>query len=810
MSAIDNTTNTTVIASNVSTTDASNTISDGSVNTNLIIQPDLNNLTLNATGITLHNDSFTFKSNFITAGNGNDTVNGVMDDLDLSATHNGVITNNTFNFGSLSQDDTITLGNGNDTIFGTLNDISISETSGGSIDSNSIMVGSNTIKAGTGTDTVFGTLHDITLSIDDRTNNTSEVMSGVNIDLAGNNITLGAGNNTIYGSMNDLTFNVRNTSVDSEGAATLNDGETDAFGITTYATTYDVGMTNVSVIMGGNTIVAGGGNNTIYGSMLDLTLSDTGGNALTSFADASTGSQVTVETLINDLTIDLTGGGKGNTITAGAGTNTVFGDMRNFTMTAGDAYANSDPNDPTYAFPASPNIQAVTDIQGSTFTVGDNHISLGIGGKGTNTVYGDMQTLTFNNLANTAYGYNSIGFGGAGDQYSDYINTSSTTNPTEGANGTPPFEANPAFDNFNFNLNVITVGNGVNFIYGDLQTLNCINIGGYTASPGSFYNSSGSGYDDNSLDPATGFGPGTVSGAADQTALAYVNITMGSTINGVFTGNIITAGVGTNTIYGDIQNYVTTIGGGSDTGVFPPYTTPLTSDIYTPVNYDGPDDNVMTIAGNKITAGLSGSSTNTIFGTMQDLSFINTVGLGSQGLGEDYADFACVYVMGGTGSFNITEPGFSIFPNFIPTLTGNTITVGVGTNLIYGDMRDFITTNSDGIENGYNLSSQSSPYTTTNDDRSEYFMGDNTIKAGLTGNSVNTIFGGMRDFIQVNGGIDNGGTITSDPDIIENIPTGGTGFTSLENDVIVSIAGNVIDVGSGTNLIYGSMRTSHG
>jgi hypothetical protein len=377
--------------------------------------------------------------------------------------------------------------------------------------------------------------------------------------------------------------------------------------------------------MGGNTINIAGGTNVIYGTMRDLNMSDLGGNAVTSFAEGSTGSQVTVNTMIANGIIDLTGGGVGNKITVGNGNTTIYGDLRNFTMTAGGASANSDPNDPTFSFPASPNIQAITSIENLTFDAGGNQIKVG---NGTATVYGDMQTLNMTATPDYAYGYNSIAAGGVGDQLGTYINTSSVTNPSQGANGTPPYAVQPTFDTLNLLANNIQVGNGNNVIYGDLQTLNLTFNAGSAASPGSFFNSPGSNYDDSSLPVSTGFGPGTVSGAAAQVSVAYVYMVMGSTIGGVFTGNTITAGVGNNTIYGDLQNFVMPQNGGTTTGVFPPFSTGLNSLIFTPVDYAGPFDNVTTMAGNLISAGLMGSGTNTVYGSMQDMILPNVAGVG--------------------------------------------------------------------------------------------------------------------------------------------------------------------------------------
>ncbi len=663
--------------------------------------------------------------------------------------------------------------------------------------------------------TVYGDYQNLSFTVTDSTNNTSNVLSNISVDLAGNTITLGSGVNTVYGNIQDLSFSVSNTSVDSLGSdafladpATTSGIPSPIFGIPTYTTTYDVGIDNVNVELGGNTISVGSGVNTIYGTMRDLNMSDLGGSAVTD--GVGTGSQITVNTLIDNVTIDLTGGGIGNTITAGNGVNTVYGDMRNMTLAAGGAYANSTglPASTNLAFSdftISPNVTASTNIQGLNFTVGDNHINLG---NGTNTVYGDMQTMNLSAPGNTAIGYNSLAGGGIGDTYDSLLNFFAT------GRSVLPYFVTPNFNNFNFNSDVIAVGNGVNVIYGHLQTINFSEGNGQSAtSPGDSAVPTAS-YDQSALLASIGL-PGFLSGAVPYTTITDGNITMGA--------NSITAGSGVNTIYGDFQTFNDTIIGGTSTGTFP--STPG-STVYTPLSapFQTPHDsttagfNVLTMAGNFIYAGLAGSSVNTIYGTLQDINFINMAGHANQSF-EDAAEGLNMFVFGGTGHFLPGTDPTNTYPNFSANVTGNAITVGNGVNLIYGDMRDFITTDSGGVQNGLNnplgLNGQpattngptlSAPFATVNSDANEFFMGNNHITAG---NGVNTIYGGMRDLINVNGGVDNNGVITSNSStvgIVENVASGGTEVQNFEVDAIVSIAGNTINVGNGVNTIYGSMR----
>jgi hypothetical protein len=710
----------------------------------------------------------------------------------------------------------------------------------------------NITNTSNGNFTVFGSQYqNLSFTVSNSVDNTSLVLSGINVDLAGNTINLGNGNNTVYGNIQDLSFSVSNTSVDTIGTLDLlADPSTQPplsspiFGLPTYTTTYDVGMNDVNVVLGGNTINVGNGSNIIYGTMRDLTMTDTGGNAITSFAEGPTGSQITTNTLINNVTIDLTGGtvystdpntesadgrqpllvaGPGNTITAGNGNKVVFGDMHDLTLTAGGAYANSTglPASTTFNatdFPVSPNIKVVTDIQGIIFTAGFNHITLG---NGTNTVYGDMQTLTLNSTPGLSIGYNARTNAGIGDIYNGDANVTFLYRDA------PPYPFPPAFNNLNFNADTITVGNGNNVIYGHVQTLNFSQTAGPSISPGDFViASTPSLYDQNSFFAQFGL-TGTVFGTHENAGMTLTNITMGTVENGIFVGNTITAGSGTNTIYGDVQSLVNTIKAGIPTGTFP---SSAGSSVYVPLSATFFDIspygqapsyyNTTFMAGNVINAGLSGTSTNTIYGSMGDLNFINILNLDNQGF-SDNAEFCNIYVFGGNGVYGTgTYPGFSgTGPDFIPTLTGNTIKVGNGTNNIYGDMRDVVITDSGGVQNGLNnpqgLNGQpattngatsSVPFATVNSDGTEIFLGDNHI---TTGNGTNTVYGAMHDIVYVNGGVYNNGVITSNAStvpVVENVPAGGTDTIFPEIDNLIVIAGSMINVGSGINTIYGSMH----
>jgi hypothetical protein len=498
-------------------------------------------------------------------------------------------------------------------------------------------------------------------------------------------------------------------------------------------------LSDVNVTLGGNTITLGNGSNTIYGTLRDITMSDTGGTA---DATLNGGNDVTVNTLINNISIDLTGGGVGNTITAGNGVAVVYGDMRNLTMTAGGNTAISDPT-----FDTSPNTIAVTQIQNLTLTEGYNQINLG---NGNDTVYGDMRSLNLVATAGTAIGYNSQSFSGPGDGANSYVNfIFGSSSPV-----------NTNF--FNFGSNTITVGNGVNVVYGHLQTLSTVATGGLGLSPGSFFPDT-SGFTPSSLPGYTDFG--LVAGAFELTVGAISEtMTMAS--------NTIRAGVGNNTIYGDFQTQ--SMIGVSGTLTVPPSGLPDNSvDFRTPLQTSGSGINVLTLAGNFIYAGLGGSSVNTIYGNSQDWIFtcsyagINTAGM-DHGMGN---------------------AAFSLFD-----LGGNSITIGNGVNTIYGAIRDFIATASGGTLDGGNAVNLSGGFS---DDLNFSFATvdvlGNTISVG---NGVNLIYGDMRDLslIALGGTGQNLNPDSFDESLARNF------FNTFD------LGHNSIIAGNGTNTIYGTFH----
>ncbi len=529
---------------------------------------------------------------------------------------------------------------------------------------------------------------------------------------------------TVYGDYQDINFLLTGNTYSTSG--TFNDL-----------------INHVSITLGGNHITLGSGVNTIYGTIRDLNMTDTGGTAL---GLGTTG--VTVNTLIENTNIDLTGGGLGNTITAGNGVNTVYGDMRDYTLTAGSATAISDPT-----FNSSPNTVAFTEILNLNFTVGGNHINLG---NGVNTVYGDMRSINFVAPGSTTIGYNSVAASGPGDTFDfNYSFHFGVPLPSQ-------------LNHFNFNGNTITVGNGVNVVYGHLQTVTFSVTGAFSSSPGSLPTlPSGPGWFASTLPSYTASTGNVVAGASEQSQVANEILTMGM--------SNITAGVGVNTIFGDFQNFQSKSVGGTINGV--PTGVPLVSTDILPYQIDSEDVNTISLAGNIITAGLMGSSVNTIYGNTQDFNF-NSSFQGKDIQGSDHGS-----PVGALDTFN---------------MGGNQITTGNGVNTIYGSMRDYTALSTGGVFDGANLSTNVTstfghPIQDSFTSTDTLTMLGNNISVG---SGINLIYGDMRD--------------------LTFIAIGGTGINQVDNSFdtnvehqdiyTISFGPNVITALSGVNTVYGDMR----
>jgi hypothetical protein len=528
--------------------------------------------------------------------------------------------------------------------------------------------------------------------------------SGTTIIEASQTITnLSGGNFVVIPDFSDITFTLVGTTTSSD-------------------------INNVTIILDPNSITLGNGKATIYGDIIDLTMSISGGVA---------SGGATVLTIMENETITMAG----NTITAGNGHHVVYGNLHDLTMIVGGntAFDNS---------------IAVDQFAGDTFNLGNNTITLG---NGSNTVFGVMHELTLESTASTANGLGSTSITGVGD-----------TASTDGIGN--PF---PLLNTFTLAGNHITVGNGMNVIYGDIQTLNVVVSGG--------------------LSTATGL-PDTASfpfSSSDNEVL-FINISMGP--------NVIIAGDGNNIIYGDIGDIeFQTIGGqllgGLSLGNFI-------------------DANTITLQGNQITVG---NGDNIIYGDMHDFSVTGVGGIGmnlnvaNHGVGTqmqptDSNSFAMGFnqitagngnnqVFGEMHDLTLLQSGgdntcfvtgfvfpavFSLLSNF--DMGHNQITVGNGTDLVAGDMHDLQVS----IVGGDASSSLSATDVVT---RVNFSFGHNEI---IAGKGSDVIYGDLHDLtLSVTGGL------ASDPG------------SDAHADIRIfnaNMGDNVIHAGDGNDTIFGDLE----
>jgi hypothetical protein len=444
-------------------------------NADTTVIPDVNTLTLAvdaASGGGESNNSFTFASNTITAGNGVDTLYGTMYSLVIEVSgagpFNGVtLKASTFTFDS----NTITAGNGNgDALYGTMHNFTISAapqvpSGGGGIiglffgDStpSTYTFDGNTLTVGNGNnDLLFGAIQ--TFAIDVSTTGVfgsiggSGVANVVTFDanhlVAGN----GAGDK-LYGTMQFMDFTYEsqggitsavgvngtvntfdfkgNTLTAGNGAGdslygTLESFDNEFLPIGSFGnflgTNDNPSVANIFTF-GSNTLKVGNGNNdSLYGSMHDFTLNETNGS-----------------TIVDNELVSL-----GNTLIAGNGADSLYGSMQSFNVTVLDSTFGVFN---TTIFPSLPT--------GNEISLGGNSLSAG---SGADHLYGTMQFLDLS----------VVGAGDLTSTIADVLNGSGLTTTIGGTGST-------GGNTFTFGGNDLHAGSGVDALYGSVEdmTLAC-------------------------------------------------------------------------------------------------------------------------------------------------------------------------------------------------------------------------------------------------------------------------------------------------------------------------------------------------
>lgn len=519
-------------------------------------------------------------------------------------------------------------------------------------------------------------------------------------------ISAGNGNNTITGDMTSLSFDALSTaSYDSRNNAHNNTG-VDHY-ISQYTefqnTTLQFGQvdSNYNVIQG-NSLSAGNGNTTIYGNVHDLNMvAQVTGQAVSgqdySLWDAYLALKgVDKEAVFLNLETDM----GHNTITAGTGTKSIFGDIYSLNLNStgsGIAPAGNNPGTPGSIGAAI--TQALMGIAGDApvITAGYNVIQIG---SGSNTIAGDSNNISL--IAKGGYdssfaefpsafiqdvkifdGHNTITVNGSGTNtitggvFHVLLEADGGT-ADNGRNAGAEISARRTEPNgINLQSNTITVkGSGTDTIYGSAQDVTLKAVGGTVLHDGFLFNPSG-----NNVDPLTGLDEKYNASAVGE--IANYRILLGNNIIDTSQDS------GPTTIYGDAQTlHYEVIGGtvngtGGDAGAFI-------------------ENTHVTMGGDTITGG---SGKTVIWGNAQDVNieFIdghNNATIHSHGLADGFMSFEPFLISNplenpttvpfgqyfqanGSNEFARSASGN------ILTFNGDTITAGTGDTIIHSHVGQF-------------------------------------------------------------------------------------------------------------------------
>ncbi len=273
----------------------------------------------------------------IFGGGGSDTLYGDLLSIDLSATVgtlsevgfvnvNARVSLNDFDFGN---DDIFGEAGSNDSLYGDLLSLDLSATgatitngffvnANANISSNDFTFGDDDIWGGEGGDTLYGDLLSIDLSAIGGTATGEVILAFVfadvgislnSFDFGHDDIWGGDGSDTIYGDLLSLDIIATGGTVSGDAL---------------FFTTATAEVANNAFIFGHDDIWGGEGGDTIYGDLLSLDITATGGTVPLSFTSA------TAEVVNNEFTFG------NDDIEGGAGGDTIYGDLLSLNMTAVD------------------------------------------------------------------------------------------------------------------------------------------------------------------------------------------------------------------------------------------------------------------------------------------------------------------------------------------------------------------------------------------------------------------------------------------------------------------------------------------
>lgn len=621
-------------------------------------------------------------------------------------------------------------------------------------------------------------------------NNTIVDGSGNDIIMGGagvNNITVGNGNDVVFGANGSVNI-AANGNFTTVATIDPSIGGTD---------TIIAGNGNNGIFggFGADTITAGNGTNFVFGDNGSLTYTN-GVVSLAQTVDSSIGSADTIK--VGNGTNYVFGGDGSDSITAGSGTKYVFGDNGSLTFTNG-VVTQAETLDPTMG-------------AGNTITAGD----------GNNTIFGGFgdNTITAGNGTNFVFGNN-----GSITSSNGVVSQAATLDPSIASN------------------NTIFAGTGTNYIFGGLGADQIT-----------------AGYDSDHVTPGTG----TNYVFGDDGSITFTNgvVTQAKTVDPLDgAANMIEVGDGTNYVFGGLGNNNISAGNGTNFVFGNNGTLTFTNGVVSLAEtLDSPNGSNNTIfagtgtnyifgglGADQITAGFAadhvtpGNGTNYVFGDDGSITFANgavteaeTVDSAIGGNDTITAGNGSNYIFGGDGANSITAgtgTNYVIGHNGSVTFSGgavteaqtvdsaiggnNTIKVGDGTAYIFGGFGNNTITAGDGTN--YILGSNGS-ITLANGIVTEMTSVDPSIGGNETitaGNGANYIIGGFgsNTITAGNGGnvlIGHSGTVIFNADGSRN-NIYSTSNNIGGNSTLTSGTGNDILIGgAGNNILYGGGASASG
>jgi len=798
--------------------------------------------------------------NFITSGNGNDTIyGGRSNDTIISGNGNDLIygANGNDSITTGSGNSTIQAGNGNNTVtvgdgvnnilLGNGNNTVVSGNGGDSIVAGN---GANSITSGTGADTITAG-NGANIINDAGGNNVINVGSGnntIDVGVGVDSITAGAGNNTITAAggggtidvgagNNTIAINSAASSTDTYNITATGSGNTTITGgddkyniaLGTGSSSVNLGAGNDTINIGsaggyatGNsavTVGAGNSNITIYSTSTEAITTSSGSDSITINDNSSVagigGGTISIEGGSTAVTINSASGSTNtyNLINTGNSTITGGDDNYNVNLSAGSSSVTLGKGNDSFTLAgagndsitvggASDSVTGVTSVSGSAATGNESLLIYSLGTETITTGSGN-DSVTINDSSSVAgIGGGSITLGTGTNVLA--INSASGSTNTYNLTNTGNSTITGGDDNYNVNLSAgsssVTLGKG-----NDTFTLagagnDSITVGGVSDSVTGATSVNGSTATGNESLLLYSLGTETITTGSGNDS---VTINDSSVTGG---GGTINVGAGSNVVSinsasGSTNTYTLTSSGNSTiTGGDDNYNVNLSAGSSSVTLGKGNDS--FTLAG-------AGNDSITVGGVSDSVTGVTSVS-GSAATGNESL---LIYSLGtetittGSGNDSVTINDSSS----VAGIGGGTINVGAGSNVVSIN-------SASGSTNTYSLINSGNSTITGGDDNYNVNLsaGSSSVTLGK-GNDNFTLAGAGNDSITVGGVSDsvtgvtsvNGSAATGNESLLlyslgtETITTGSGNDSVTINDSssVAGIGGGTINVGSGSNTI---------